>query len=134
MRPTPSWLWLSSLILACATGETGDACFDDFQCSSSSCTWGTCDDPLLALLFDLASLAEEGDSSDPPTYRPPVSRCTNLPEATCLKTPGCWARSDCYPEPSCFDFTDFSIDPACNECVSGCGERCMGSFECLPVD
>ena len=121
-------LGLAGLASACASGETGDPCWDDAQCTSWSCSFGTCDSSLVALLGLLVREAAPTQSSG--SMQPaasPAPRCQSLDEITCLTTEGCYANSHCVPDPACYQ--DLSFE--CLECLSnGCGSPCLYFFSC----
>jgi hypothetical protein len=122
---------LAALFSGCATGEPGDSCWHDDQCSSQSCTFGTCDSSLLTLLADLFQETEQ-PSYSAPEPPPPVS-CAGLDELTCWTTRGCYVSSICIPDFECLYDLDESgmVDLSCITCYGqGCGPPCEHILTC----
>ncbi|MEY2932336.1 MAG: hypothetical protein RL033_3085 [Pseudomonadota bacterium] len=121
----PSYWLLSLLLTACgASGQTGDGCFSDFDCESSSCSYGSCDSSLVATLILVAELVD--DASDPPPAPPSrEQRCAGRSEAECSQLPECRIEVSCMPPP-CYRATEVEEVRECMACflARGCPAPC----------
>ena len=93
----------AAFVLACASGEAGDPCWSYDECTSGSCSSGTCDsDGLLELLAAIVEAAETEPVHEEPaaTFRQEPG-CEGLDERTCNATASCIARVTCFPSGSC---------------------------------
>jgi hypothetical protein len=125
--------------LAGCEGQAGDPCWSDLECSSGSCSFGTCDSDLVALIgFTVQIIAAASDSSAPRESTPPRQStdtpssypdCTSLDETTCERTLGCHYSSYCVPASDCSWEADAGnpcyacFDPSCpSQCLlfAGC--------------
>jgi hypothetical protein len=115
-------------LAGCGTGETDDACWSDFDCSSHSCTFGTCDSALLGLLELLADASRASNPPSPPSSpaQPRQPYCGSHDEATCQATPGCTVTSLCSISYECALQPQTPID-TCIAClnVPGCPSPCQ---------
>jgi len=123
-------------LTACESRQAGEGCWSDFECQSSSCTFGTCDSDLVGLLGLAADLVGEASrgSSPPPESPAPVystaSLCSGLSAVACSQTAGCSLDEYCLPPFTCGDAADAGLD--CFQCLytSGCPDPCQSFPYC----
>jgi hypothetical protein len=114
-------------------GQAGDPCWSDLECSSGSCSLGTCDSDLVALIgFTVEVIAAASESSSASEHRPsestytpsPHPDCVSLDETTCERTPGCHYESYCLPAYDCSWEAD--AGNACTACLDpSCPSQCQ---------
>jgi len=105
---------LAGSALACATGEANDPCWSDWECSSGSCSFGSCDSFDSSLLSLLEELFDTDDASAAP-------RCEDLDVFTCSTTPGCATTPSCSGDLAC-------LYAGQSECEVSCGNP-----SCVPL-
>src|SRR5688500_11883987 len=103
-RCSASMSALLFLVFAGCADDTGTYCRYDYQCVSHSCTWSSCDAPLVAAIGRARKKpAEEPDEPSPPTPTPaPAARpdcpwlCAVLTsEYQCTQAAGCHVEWEC---------------------------------------
>lgn len=86
---------LCVVLWGCDTGQTGDSCGSDADCSSDSCSFGSCDPSLIELLAWLFETDPPPPSAPPAPWSAPSPRAAPPPPCVaesagqCLATPGC---------------------------------------------
>jgi len=117
-------VFLGSLA-ACEPGATGDPCWSDFDCASQSCSFGTCDSELIALIELLGSLVARADApSDAPP--PPAPVVMESWDPLCEAGPGGELPFHCELPIGCFNEPEWWTG-RCGACISD--PRCPGPCE-----
>lgn len=118
---------LLMLLPACEAHPAGEACWSDFECQSSSCTFGTCDSDttlmlgLAAGVLIQAGRRELGSTPSPPSSAPATRACLGLDAAACAATPGCSLSEFCVPPGNCGLAPDAGF--SCFDCLYTGWER-----------
>jgi len=115
------------LVQACQARPAGETCWSDWECQSSSCSWGTCDSDAAALLGFLAEVllrTGRGEWDDPLSAADgQQSSCAGLDAAQCSITAGCRLIEYCLEPLDCEWEPDAGY--ACAACVyAGCASPC----------
>lgn len=122
-----------STLPACESKEAGAGCWNDWECASNSCSFGTCDSDLFSLLGLAADiLGASNQRSSEATYTPPPasSACSGLSADACALTPDCQLLEYCLPPSACTWAADAGL--GCFECMytPGCPAPCEMNAYC----
>lgn len=126
--------------IAFTQGCAGDQCYEDDECLSGACTWGTCDSAIVNAILEPKSEEPPHVTEPAPEWKCTQTLCPAWPPEDCEKSPGCELQLDvCFSRSLETCSLDDRIRNACpKECwmrsEAECTGDCYGIYSCQPVN